>query len=59
MPHFDSGTLEVILYIGAAAVIAFLGYRAGRLIGALAAHKSIARKDARKNNVRAGGKNVF
>ena len=23
------------------------------------AHKSIARKDAKKNNVRAGGKNVF
>ena len=37
MPHFDNGTLEVILYCVAGVVLLIIGYRLGRLIGSAGA----------------------
>jgi hypothetical protein len=45
LPHFDNGTMEVVLYLAAAVVILFVGYRAGRLLGALASAKLIHQKE--------------
>src|SRR5438876_47917 len=59
MPHFDNGTLEVILYLVAAAVLIFLGYRAGRMIGSLAAAKSITQKEQELFTAQKGFKNLY
>ena len=59
MPRFDGGTLEVILYGVAAVVIAFLGYRAGRFVGDLKAHRAIARKEQELFTAQKGFKNLY
>jgi cell division protein FtsB len=59
MPHFDNGTLEVILYVIAAAVLLFLGYRVGRLIGTLSSAKSVARKEQELFTAQKGFKNLY
>src|SRR5688500_9022667 len=45
MPHFENETLEVVLYIVAAVVLLFLGYRFGRWVSNLAASKAMAQKE--------------
>ena len=55
MPHFDNGTLEVILYCVAALVLLFLGYRLGRFFGGLSASKTIARKEEERHARNHGG----
>lgn len=59
MPHFDSGTLEVVLYLVAGAVLLFLGYRVGRLVGSVASHKSITQKEQELFTAQKGFKNLY
>ena len=44
MPHFTNQSLEVTLYAVAAIVLLFLGYRAGRWIGAMIHAKAMTQK---------------
>jgi hypothetical protein len=59
MPHFDNGTLEVILYSVAAIVLLVVGYRLGRLIGAGAATRSIAQKEQELFTAQKGFKQLY
>jgi cell division protein FtsB len=59
MPHFDSGTLEVILYVAAGVILVFLGYRAGRFLGAVAANKAITQKEQELFTSQKGFKNLY
>lgn len=59
MPHFDNGTLEVILYSVAAIVLLVVGYRAGRLIGAGSATRSIAQKEQELFTAQKGFKQLY
>src|SRR5215213_2218929 len=59
MPDFDNGTLEVVLYITAGAVLLFLGYRAGRFFASLSANKSIAQKEQELFTAQKGFKNLY
>jgi hypothetical protein len=59
MPHFDNATLEVIVYCAAAVLILFVGYRIGRLFGALRAGKDIARKEEELFTAQRGFKNLY
>jgi cell division protein FtsB len=59
MPHFDNQTLEIIVYCFAGAVILFLGYRAGRWLGAMSASKQIAQKEQDLFTAQKGFKNLY
>jgi hypothetical protein len=59
MPHFDNGTLEVILYSVAAIVLLVVGYRAGRLIGSGSAARSIAQKEQELFTAQKGFKQLY
>jgi cell division protein FtsB len=59
MPHFNNQTLEVALYAVAAVVLLFLGYRAGRMIGALAASKALSQKEQDLFTAQKGFKNLY
>jgi chromosome segregation ATPase len=59
MPHFDSGTLEVILYAAAGVVLLFLGYRAGRLIGSIATHRALSQKEQELFTAQKGFKGLY
>jgi hypothetical protein len=59
MPHFNNQTLEVMLYAVAAVILLFLGYRMGRWIGALAAHKTLATKEQELFTAQKGFKNLY
>ena len=59
MPHFDNGTLEVILYSVAAIVLLVVGYRVGRFIGASAAAGSIAQKEQELFTAQKGFKQLY
>jgi hypothetical protein len=45
MPSTGNSTVDLILYCACGALLAFLGYRFGRLVGALAANKTLAAKE--------------
>ena len=59
MPHFDNGTLEVILYTVAAFVLLVVGYRLGRLIGAGSASRAIAQKEQELFTAQKGFKQLY
>jgi len=59
MPHFSNPTLEVILYTVAAAVLLFIGYRLGRLVGSLTASKALAQKEQELFTAQKGFKNLY
>jgi cell division protein FtsB len=59
MPDFDNGTLEVILYITAGAILLFLGYRGGRFLASLTAHKTITQKEQELFTSQKGFKNLY
>jgi cell division protein FtsB len=59
MPHFDNATLEVVLYCVAAALILFVGYRTGRLLGSFSASKQIARKEEELFTAQKGFKQLY
>jgi len=59
MPHFSNPTLEVILYTAAAAVLLFIGYRLGRLVGSLSSSKALAQKEQELFTAQKGFKNLY
>jgi cell division protein FtsB len=59
MPNFSNPTLEVILYAVAAAVLLFVGYRAGRLFGAIASSKALSQKEQELFTAQKGFKNLY
>jgi len=59
MPHFDSGTLEVILYALAGVVLLFLGYKAGRLIGSIASHRALTQREQELFTAQKGFKGLY
>ena len=59
MPHFDSGTLEVILYSIAGILLLVAGYRLGRMIGAASAKRSIAAREQELFTAQKGFKTLY
>jgi hypothetical protein len=59
MPHFDNGTLEVILYTIAGLVLLVLGYRLGRVIGSGSARRAIAAKEQELFTAQKGFKTLY
>src|SRR5688572_14564120 len=59
MPSTGSGTVDVILYAVVAAVLLFVGYRLGRLLGSVAANKSLAAKEQELFTAQKGFKNLY
>ena len=59
MPHFDNGTLEVILYSIAGIALLIAGYRLGRLIGSTSASRAIAAKEQELFTAQKGFKNLY
>lgn len=59
MPHFDNGTLEVILYSIAGVALLIAGYRLGRLVGAATAKRAIAAKEQELFTAQKGFKNLY
>ena len=59
MPHFQSSTLELIVYLGAAVVLLFGGYRLGRLVGSLAAGRKMREKEEELFTTQRGFKNLY
>jgi hypothetical protein len=59
MPSTGNQTIDFILYGLCAAILLFLGYRTGRLFGALAASKTIAIKEHELFTSQKGFKNLY
>jgi hypothetical protein len=59
MPHFDSGTLEVILYSVGGLVLLLAGYRFGRMIGAASASRTIAAREQELFTAQKGFKTLY
>ena len=59
MPHFDNGTLEVILYSVAGVALLIAGYRLGRLIGSARASRLIAVKEQELFTAQKGFKTLY
>jgi cell division protein FtsB len=59
MPHFSNATLEIVLYSAAGLAILLVGYRLGRLFGALRASKEIARKEDELFTAQKGFKQLY
>lgn len=59
MPHFDNGTLEVILYALAGAILLFFGYRAGRFIGLIVANRLLSQKEQELFTAQKGFKSLY
>jgi hypothetical protein len=59
MPTTGNHTLDLILLGVAAAIVLFIGYRLGRLFGALASAKTIAAKEQELFTAQKGFKNLY
>jgi chromosome segregation ATPase len=59
LPHFDNGTLEVIVYSVAGIVLLFAGYRLGRMIGRHSASRAIAAKEQELFTAQKGFKSLY
>ncbi len=59
MPHFDNGTLEVILYCVAGVALLFLGYRVGRIVGSARSTRAIAAKEQELFTAQKGFKTLY
>lgn len=59
MPHFDNGTLEVILYSMAGVVLLIAGYRLGRLIGSSSTNRAIAAREQELFTAQKGFKQLY
>ena len=59
MPDIPNQTLEIIVYVTAAVLLLFAGYRAGRFLGALGASKDIARKEEELFTAQRGFKSLY
>ena len=59
MPDIPNQTAEIIVYVTAAVLLMFVGYRAGRFLGALGASKDIARKEEELFTAQRGFKSLY
>lgn len=59
MPEIPNQTLEIIVYVTAAVLLMFVGYRTGRLLGALGASKDMARKKEELFTAQRGFKTLY
>src|SRR5256886_12314037 len=59
MPHFDNGTLEVVLYAVAGVALLIAGYRLGRLVGGASASRAIAAKEQELFTAQKGFKQLY
>jgi cell division protein FtsB len=59
MPHFNPSTLEIVLYCVAAAVLLFVGYRLGRMLGGLATARALSQKEQELFTAQKGFKNLY
>jgi cell division protein FtsB len=59
MPHFNPSTLEIVLYCVAAAVLLFVGYRLGRMLGGIAASRALSQKEQELFTAQKGFKNLY
>src|SRR5947209_465353 len=59
MPHLDNILLERTLYIAAAALLLYLGFRFGKMIGTLASAKLISQKEQELFTAQRGFKTLY
>jgi hypothetical protein len=59
MPHFQYNTLEIVLLCVAGVVLLFIGYRTGRLLGALSAAKRLSQKEQELFTAQKSFKNLY
>ncbi len=59
MPHFDNGTLEVILYCVAAIVLLIAGFQIGKFFGNASAKRLIAAKEQELFTAQRGFKTLY
>ena len=59
MPHFQYNTLEIVLLCVAGVVLLFIGYRTGRLLGALSAAKRLSQKEQELFAAQKSFKNLY
>jgi len=59
MLHFQYNTLEIVLLCVAGVALLFTGYRVGRMLGTMAARKSIADKEQELFTAQKGFKNLY
>ena len=59
MPHFQYNTLETVLLCVAGVALLFIGYRAGRMLGGLAAARKLAQKEQDLFTAQKGFKNLY
>jgi cell division protein FtsB len=59
MPDIPNQTAEIIVYATAAVLLMFVGYRAGRFLGAVGASKDIARKEEELFTAQRGFKSLY
>ncbi len=59
MPQTGNPTADIIIYTAAAVLILFVGYRFGRMLGALSASKQIARKEEELFTAQRGFKSLY
>src|SRR3954469_25702847 len=59
MPHLENIILERIVYIAAAVVLLYLGYRIGKSIGTMAASRLISRKEQELFTAQKGFKTLY
>src|SRR5690242_5688055 len=59
MPHFDNGTLEVILYIIGGIVVLFVGYRIGDFIASARARRLINTREQELFTAQKGFKSLY
>lgn len=59
MPHFQSNTLEIIVYCVAAGLLLVVGYQLGRFIGSLSSSKLVASKEQDLFTAQKGFKQLY
>ena len=59
MPHLENITLERIIYIAVAAVLVYLGFRLGKLIGSIANNRAMAQKEQELFTAQKGFKTLY
>lgn len=59
MPDFDNGTLEIVIYSIAGAIVLFLGYKFGRLVEGSASTRTIAQREQELFTAQKGFKTLY
>lgn len=59
MPHLENVILERILYVAAGVLLLYIGYRVGKVIGALASSKLISQKEQELFTAQRGFKTLY